>query len=215
MKIMAIGAHLDDIELACGGTLAKAKKHGHHVKAVIMSKSGYTNIHGEMQRFDEDAVREGTEALKILGVMDISIHDFPTKDIEFCSVTVEAIEKEIIDFRPDYILTHHPFDTHQAHVGVAKATVAAARRHNNVLFYEPIAPSGRGYVPFRPNYYIDITGEIEQKLDSLRRHKTEFRKFGGEDWVFGVQCRSGFRGYEIGVKYAECFEILRLAPAIL
>ena len=46
MRILAVGAHLDDIEIACGGTLAKAIENGHDVKVLIMSKSGYTNKDG-------------------------------------------------------------------------------------------------------------------------------------------------------------------------
>ncbi|MBP5273937.1 MAG: PIG-L family deacetylase [Abditibacteriota bacterium] len=99
MRILAIGAHLDDIELACGGSLAKAVKKHHTVRAVILSRSGYTNIKGEIQRFDEDAVKEGTEALNTLGITDISIHDLPAKDIEFCSETVEIIEKASLNAR--------------------------------------------------------------------------------------------------------------------
>ena len=58
MKILAVGAHLDDIEIACGGTLAKAVDNGHDVKVLIMSKSGYTNKDGKMQRLDEVAVEQ-------------------------------------------------------------------------------------------------------------------------------------------------------------
>lgn len=47
-KILAVGAHLDDIEIACGGTLAKAIDNGHMVKVLIMSKSGYINKEGEI-----------------------------------------------------------------------------------------------------------------------------------------------------------------------
>ena len=78
MKILAVGAHLDDIEIACGGTLAKAIISGHHVKVLIMSKSGYTNISGKVQRSDDVAVREGMNALHKLGVQDVEILDFPT-----------------------------------------------------------------------------------------------------------------------------------------
>ena len=53
-------------------------------------------------------------------------------------------------------------------------------------------------------------GTIEKKIQSLRAHKTEYNKFGKEDWIAGVHARCGFRGYEIGKKYAEAFEILRL-----
>lgn len=210
MKILAVGAHLDDIELACGGTLAKAIKCGHDVKVLIMSKSGYTNKNGEIQRADNIAVQEGTEALRVLGCGDIDILDFPTKDIPFCSDVVNAIDICMSEYNPDIIFTHHPFDTHQAHEGVAKATIAAARRKNTVFFFEPIAPSGRSYVAFKPTLYVDIDETIEKKIESLKCHKSEYNKFGGENWVEGVKCRCGFRGYEIGKKYAEAFEILRL-----
>lgn len=210
MKILAVGAHLDDIELACGGTLAKAIKAGHQVKCIIMSKSGYTNLNGDIQRKNETAVEEGTNALHVLGIEDIEIYDFSTKDIPFTSEVVETIDRSMSKFDPDIIFSHHPFDTHQAHVGVAQATIAAARRKNNVLMFEPIAPSGRSYVAFKPQVYVDISDFIEQKKNSLKEHKSEYGKFGGEEWVKGVSARAGFRGYEIGTQYAEAFEVLRM-----
>lgn len=210
MKILAVGAHLDDIEIACGGTLAKAVESGHEVKVLIMSKSGYTNKDGGIQRTDDVAVEEGTNALHVLGITDITILDFPTKDIPFCSDVVNAIDVCISEYKPDVIFTHHPFDTHQAHVGVSNATIAAGRRKNTIFFYEPITPSGRSYVAFRPQLYVDIESTLEKKIASLREHKSEYHKFGAEDWVEGVRCRCGFRGYEIGKKFAESFEILRL-----
>lgn len=210
MKILAVGAHLDDIEIACGGTLAKAIENGHQVKVLIMSKSGYTNKEGKVQRSDNVAVEEGTKALHVLGIRDIQILDFPTKDIPWHSDVVNAIDICIAAYDPDVIFTHHPFDTHQAHSGVSNATVAAARRRNTVFFYEPISPSGRSYVAFRPQLYVDIAQTIDKKVASLREHKSEYNKFGGENWIEGVHARCGFRGYEIGRKYAEAFEILRI-----
>ena len=210
MKIMAIGAHFVVLEIACGGTLAKAVEAGHNVKVLIMSKSGYTNKEGKMQRSDDVAVREGLRALQTLGVEDIEILDFETKDIPFRSDVVNAIDVRMAKFEPDIIFTHHPFDTHQAHEGVAKATIAAARRKNTVFFYEPITPSGRSYVAFKPQMYVDIESTLDKKIQSLKCHTSEYNKFGAEDWIEGVRCRCGFRGYEIGKKFAEAFEILRL-----
>ena len=210
MKILAVGAHLDDIEIACGGTLAKAVEAGHEVKVLIMSKSGYTNKEGKIQRSDDIAVIEGTNALHVLGITDINILDFPTKDISFQSNVVNAINVIMSKYNPDVIFTHHPFDTHQAHVGVSNATIAAARRKNTVFFYEPITPSGRSYVAFKPQLYVDIESTLDKKIASLREHKSEYNKFGAEDWVEGVRCRCGFRGYEIGKKFAEAFEVLRI-----
>lgn len=210
MKILVVGAHLDDIELACGGTIAKAIRNGHKVKTLIMSKSGYTNKEGKIQRSDEIAVKEGVNALNTLGVEDIEILDFETKDIPFRSDVVNAIDVVMSAYDPDVIFTHHPFDTHQAHEGVAKATIAAARRKNTVFFFEPIQPSGRSYVAFKPDMYVGIDETIDVKIAALKKHKSEYKKFGGEDWISGVKSRCGFRGYEIGKKYAEAFEILRL-----
>ena len=210
MKIMAIAAHLDDIEIAAGGTLAKAVETGHLVKVLIMSKSGYTNKEGNIQRSDDTAIKEGTKALETLGIKDIEILNFPTKDIPFCSDVVTAIDVRMSSFNPDMIFTHHPFDTHQAHEGVSKATIAAARRKNTVFFYEPITPSGRSYAPFKPQLYVDIEATLDRKIASLKCHTSEYNKFGAEDWIEGVRSRCGFRGYEIGKKYAEAFEILRL-----
>lgn len=210
MRILAVGAHLDDIEIACGGTLAKAIQGGHEVKVLIMSKSGYTNKEGKIQRSDKTAVEEGANALHILGVQDIEILGFPTKDIPFQSEVVNAIDIIMSAYDPDVIFTHHPFDTHQAHVGVSNATIAAARRKNTVFFYEPITPSGRSYVAFKPQLYVEIESTLDKKIAALREHKSEYNKFGAEDWVEGVRCRCGFRGYEIGKKYAEAFEVLRL-----
>lgn len=208
MKIFVVGAHLDDVELACGGTLAKAVEAGHQVKVLIMSKSGYTNFDGKLMRKDEDAVEEGINAMCVLGIDDVEILDFSTKDIPYESTVIEAIDSRMSEFNPDVIFTHHPFDTHQAHVGVSKSTISAARRKNTVFLFEPITPSGRSYVPFKPQMYVDISKTMDKKIESLKKHVTEYKKFG-EEWITGVTCRAGFRGYEIGKEYAEAFEVLR------
>ena len=208
MKIFVVGAHLDDIELACGGTLAKAVEAGHEVKVLIMSKSGYTNFDGKVMREDDVAVKEGMDALKVLGIKDIEISNFSTKDIPYNSEVIDVIDNIIAKYDPDVIFTHHPFDTHQAHVGVSKSTISAARRKNTVFLFEPITPSGRSYVAFKPQMYVDISTTIDKKIESLKKHVTEYKKFG-EEWITGVTCRAGFRGYEMGKQYAEAFEVLR------
>lgn len=208
MKIIAVGAHLDDIELACGGTLLKAIQHGHKVKMVVMSQSGYKDFNGVVKRTNEDAVKEGINAAHALGVSDIEILDFVNKNIPYGEESVEALDKIMDRFKPDIIFTHWPFDTHQDHVNTAKATISAARRYNTIYMYEPIAPSGRSYQAFRPQVYVDISDQIDEKLASLEAHKTELSKFG-EDWIMGVKSRAGFRGYEMGTKYGEVFELLR------
>lgn len=208
MRILAVGAHLDDIELACGGTVAKAVKAGHEVKMIVMSKSGYTNFDGRVMRLDEIAVEEGTRAARILGVDDFEVLDFDNKDIPYDSTVIEELDKRMTVFRPDIIFTHWPFDTHQAHVGTSKSVISAARRYNTVYFFEPISPSGRSYVGYRPQVYVDISDEISVKIDALKQHESELNKFG-EGWIRGVKARAAFRGYEMNREYGEVFETLR------
>ena len=213
MRIIAIGAHLDDIELACGGTIARAIDNGHQVRMVVLSESDYTNYKGQVLRTRDEALREGRKAAEVLGVQDLHVLDNPTKDIPYHSVVVEQIEEQIDDFAPDLIFTHWAFDTHQAHQGVALSTISAARRHPSILMYEPISPSGRSYVGYRPQLYVDVSGSIHRKLDSLRAHLSQYKKYG-QQWLDAVQARARHRGFEGGYDYAESFEILRMGLEI-
>lgn len=209
MNILAIGAHLDDIELGCGGTLARAARAGHGVRMICLSDSAYANYDGQVLRTQEEAAREGCAAATALGCSELEILDFPTKDIPDDSRVVEALDQRMSEIRPDYIFTHWPFDTHQAHRGTALATIAAARRHNTILMYDPVFPAGRSFVGFRPQVYIDISDAIDRKLEALRCHESQYRKYG-DQWIDAVSARARFRGYEMGTRFAEAFEVVRM-----
>lgn len=213
MNYLFVGAHLDDIELAAGGLIAKLVEKKHNVKMLCLSKSDYVNWQGETLREVEQSLEEGYEAAKILGC-ELEILDFPTKDIPYHSTVIEAIEQRLYDFKADVIFTHNINDTHQAHVGTAKSTLTAARRFNTIYFYEPIYPSGRSSVPFNPDVYVNIDGYMDKKIDSLKAHKSQFDKYS-DTWIDAVVARAKFRGFENGMPYAECFEICRMEMIIL
>jgi LmbE family N-acetylglucosaminyl deacetylase len=208
MNILAIGAHIDDVEIGCGGTLARAAAKGHTVKIVSLSDSGYTNYDGKVHRTASTAKKEANAAAKILGVSEYIILDFPTSDIPLSKACVSAINKILDDFKPSLIFTHWPFDTHQDHYRVSLASIAAARYYNNIYMYEPMMPSGRSYVGFRPQAYVNISDFIETKKQSLRAHKSQYAKYG-ELWFESVVARSKHRGFEMGAQYAECYEVMR------
>lgn len=210
MKILAIGAHLDDIELACGGVLAKAVRNGHEVKMVVMTNSAYENFDGTVLRTEEEAMTEGHAAAKRLGVTDLVILNFPNKNVPYNGSTVEALDKIMTEFRPDYTFTHWVYDTHQDHKNTAQSTISAARYMYNIFMYEPIPPSGRSYAPFRAQVYFDISDSINEKMDSLREHKSQHAKYG-ERWIEAIEGRAKIRGFENGCKYAEAFEAVRLS----
>jgi len=211
--VVAIGAHLDDIELGCGGTLARAAAEGSDVHMIVMSKSAYANYDGTVRRTEAEAHDEGRSAARALGLENLEILEFPTKDIPYDSTTVEALNRSLDGLAPDLVITHWPNDTHQAHRNVALATLSAARYVRSVLMYEPIFPAGRSYVAFRPQVYVDIERYLEAKERSLRAHESQWRKYG-EAWIDAVRSRSHMRGYEIGVPHAEAFEVVRYELAL-
>lgn len=208
MKILAVGAHLDDIELACGGTLAKAIDNGHVVKMVVMTESDYKNFDGKTLRTKEEASEEGRAAAKALGIKDLEILNFPIKDVPYNSKSVETLDKIITTFNPDLILTHWNFDTHQDHRNTSLATISAARYKNNILMYEPFPPSGRSYAPFNPQIYVDVSKSMDKKIESLKKHESQHKKYG-DNWIEAARGRARLRGFEIYSEYAESFEVIR------
>lgn len=209
MNILAIGAHIDDIELACGGTLAKAVHLGHTIKMIALTDSSYTNYRGEPLRTREVALVEGRNAARCLGVEDFEVLDYPTKDVPYNATLVEELNAKIDTFDPDIIFTHWPYDSHKSHNNTAHATLAAGRYCNSILLFEPIGPAGRSIQSFRPQVYVDISDFIEQKMAAVKAHESEFAKYG-KAWVDAVHGRAHLRGFEMGVEYAEVFEAARL-----
>ncbi len=209
LKIIAIGAHPDDIELACGGTIASAVEKGHEVCMVIVTGAASKDHHDNFIRTDDEARDEQLAAAAALGVTDVRILGFEDMCVPYSKDLVSVLDRIINEFKPDLTLTHFVFDTHQDHIRTAQATLSAARKQNTVMLYEPINPSGRGYVAFRPQVYFDISGTIGKKIASLKEHRSQYRKYG-ETWIEALQSRAKFRGFEMGAEYAECFELIRM-----
>ncbi|WP_169704462.1 PIG-L deacetylase family protein [Candidatus Kuenenia stuttgartensis] len=67
MNVLAVGAHFDDIELGCSGTLIKHVKNGDKVIMLVVTDSSYSNPNGELIRNSETAYQEGQKAANIIG----------------------------------------------------------------------------------------------------------------------------------------------------
>jgi len=208
LTILAIGAHGDDIELACGGTLAKAVKQGHKVIMVLVTGKDSIDHKNVTIRDNGKAEKEAHDAARILGVPNLIKLGYEDTLVPYSVDLIAKLDDIITDNRPDIIFTHFVFDTHQDHIRTAHSTISAARRQNTILLYEPINPSGQGYMPFRPQVYMDVTETIEVKINSLKAHQSQYQKYS-DKWVEAVVARAKFRGFEMGVDYAECFEVVR------
>jgi LmbE family N-acetylglucosaminyl deacetylase len=207
-NILAIGAHADDVEIGCGGTVARHVKNGDTVILLVMAESSYTYYDGTVLRTREEVELEEKNAAKVLGAKPINL-GFKSKFVPYSGETVEAINEVIDKHNIDIIYTHWYHDTHQDHRRTTQSVLSAGRFVKDILMYEPEYPAGRSYSGFHSQYYVDITTTFEIKMEALKRHESQIKKYGA-DFLEAVEARARHRGYEIGNKYAECFEVLRL-----
>ena len=211
-NILAVGAHADDIEIGCGGTVAAYVEKGDNVIILVMAESSYAYYDGTVLRTLEEGETEEKNAVKVLGAKLINL-GFETKSVPYSQESIEMINKVIDDHDVDTIYTHWYHDTHQDHKRTAQSVLAAGRYVKNILMYEPEYPAGRSYMGFRNQYYVDISSSFNIKMKALRCHESQVLKYG-DAFAEAVEARARHRGYEIGSKYAECFEIVRLLGGI-
>ncbi len=192
--ILAIGAHPDDIELGCGGTLAKLGAEGVPVRALIFSKGRRGAVN------DEDRAIETRVALGQIGITDIHVYDFEDTKL-WLNVTdlISVIEQHVRELKPFRVYTMFHQDRHQDHRAVHEASTVACRSVDQLLGYE--TPSS--YPNFTPTVFEAIGDHIEKKVRALHSHKSQ----GERVYMQEEQIRSAanFRGTQIGVGPAEGF----------
>ena len=198
MKILALGAHPDDIEIGVGGTLIKYAKAGADVLAVVIM----------LPMMDAGRRRESENAAGIMGVR-LEILEPDSDQLHFNRQLVGIFDALLERGKPDIIFTHWNHDSHQDHNAVSKSVLAAARANRCSLYmYEQTIPGGIVPDAFQPQLFIDISDEIDTKMASIRAHKSQFEK-NGEWWEYGIKGRAQYRGYQMNTKYAEAFEIVK------
>jgi LmbE family N-acetylglucosaminyl deacetylase len=166
-RILAVGAHPDDIEIGCGGTIVKHLDLGDEVFVLIMTN-------GENGNHPQDR-RECLSSLKSIGIKDSNIvfGNFPDGNLPDNKDTVNFIEKYIIKFGITKIYTHDPNDRHQDHRNCSNAVSSAARNIPEILLFE--GPSTK--VNFEPHYFIELSErEIIRKINALNYYQSQIVK---------------------------------------
>ena len=202
-RILAVGAHPDDIELGCGGTLAKFVDSGHEVHALVMT-------HGSTGGDESTRAAEANAGSQFLGLTGVTVMDFPDGVLpEYGKPMIDAIETLLLRLNPDIVLTHSAHDRHQDHHAVHLATVRAARAHPAVLGYE--SPSATD--EFTPRFYVDIDQYVDAKARSVRIHHSQRdRSYVSAEQVKALALVRGSQGT---VKHAEAFETVRMLDSRL
>lgn len=205
MNILAIGAHFDDIELGCGGTLAKHVANGDNVYAYVATKSGFTNHKNEEIRSNDIATKEGEHAMKILGVTLIK-GNFNTLEIEFTDDLNLEIIKIVEEKNIELVYSHWIGDIHHDHQAVAKASLHSCRHVPRQLMYR--SNWYHSNLEFKGNFYVDISSYWEQKKSSIEAHQSEMFRTE-KKWIEFFLNEAKNAGQKIGVDKAEVFEVIK------
>ena len=226
MNVLAIGCHPDDMEISCSGTLAKCVKRGDKVTVchVANGNMGHEIISPEELRVIRinEAKKAGT--LAGIEVVTLDIGDLLPNgcDIKQRDMVVDLIKK----VQPDFIITHSPTDYMPDHREVSKlvfdASFAASVPHYGNGGKAAVVPifymDNLAGMNFNPTEYVDITDEIDLKIEMLECHESQLKWMRDHDHIdFAdfVRTCSKFRGLQCGVPYAEAFSQELVWPKVV
>ncbi|MBO1330798.1 PIG-L deacetylase family protein [Streptomyces sp. VRA16 Mangrove soil] len=196
-RILAVGAHPDDIEFGCGGALLCHAAQGASITLVVVSDGSRGG----------DAVSRAAEqerAAELLGAKVVML-GLPDGQLGPVQHVAGLLEAEMAHAAPDLVYTHLPEDTHQDHITTHQATRIATRRHANVLLYE----SPRSAL-LSSGIAVNISVVMAQKLALLSAHTSQIRE-GTELDAESVRARALVHGRRFGCGFAEIFTPLRFA----
>ena len=214
--VLAIGAHPDDIELSCGGTIAKLVRQGHRVALADMTQ-GELGTRGSK----EIRAREAADAASILGVVTRRNLRLPDGGIEIKTEHVKKVIALIRELRPSILLIPHGVERHPDHVHTHQLCREA-------WFYAgleklPTIIRGIQQQPHRPHHFfefmqwhefdpafiVDISDTYETKMNAIRAHASQFfnpeskereTKLSSPEFLQTIETRCKYYGHKIGVK---------------
>ena len=204
-SVIAFGAHPDDLEIGMGGTLAKLARLGYDVNLVIATLPNFVKTDIKEQRRIE-----ATMSAKTLGCKSPQFLDLSPDEITIGRKFVTMIDDIINNHKPEAVFTQWIGDSHQDHQALTRAVIAASRDSNNLFMYETTIPGGLTENAFRPQLYVDITETLEVKSNALDCFHSQKNYRCGDLWIDAVVGRCSYRGYQMNVKYAEAFEVVKV-----
>ncbi len=210
MKIVFIFAHPDDESFGPGGTIAKLSLDTDvHVFSLCNgARPGNENVSSQR-------VKSFYEACKLFGATG-TIHNVPDLALT-AQPTIHKLESIIAQMKPDVVYTHSISDIHQDHRVVAEATMVACRPKpqstiKELYFCEIPASSDWSFYKvqptFEPNVFVDVGDFINIKKQALDLYQTETYQYPDARSIESMETRAKFRGTQIGVNYAEAFQLV-------
>jgi len=224
MKYLIIGAHPDDEVLGCGGSMAKWSRDGHEVHVLIVAEGATSRDESRdrvlRQKELSHLARSAKKAGKILGVQSVDLLDYPDNRMDSVGLldVVKSVENKIEELKPNVLLTHHAGDLNIDHRIIHQAVITACRPipgHSvkRILSFE--VPSATEWQspdygrPFVPNWFENIEGTLELKIEALKAYDFEMREWPHARSIKAVEHLAKWRGASIGCAAAEAFVLIR------
>jgi LmbE family N-acetylglucosaminyl deacetylase len=217
LNILAVGAHPDDLELLCAGTLAKYAKSGNSIYMYHTcngDKGGFNKTSDEIRTERE---LEAKNSAKVINAKSFG-GDFEDGNVYVNDQSKRLMVEIIRRCCTDVIITHHANDYHTDHINtsllVTEANyMASIQNYKTKTSYLNKIPliyfmDTLGGINFNPEYYVDISETMKIKLKMLSCHKSQvdfLRKHSNIDIIEWIEISGRYRGFQSGVKYSECF----------
>jgi LmbE family N-acetylglucosaminyl deacetylase len=226
MRVLAIGAHADDVELLCAGTLAHYSSQGAAVAIAVLTNGELGSPH--LSRAETSQVRraEAERASRMLDAELIWVGEpdgFLFDNVDTRLLVIDVLRR----VRPDVVFSHHPDDYHPDHRAAGRLTLAArllARERSLATPHDPIArvpplffmDNFMAAGASAPDVWVDITATMSRKSAMLAEHTSQNagrQQRTGTDFVSLMHVHAERRGRDVGVRYAEAFRIATTYPA--
>lgn len=205
MKILAIGAHFDDVELGCGGTLVNHLNKGDDITILVVTKSGYISKTTNHIRESNVAYEEGKKSADLLQA-NLITGNFETLNLTASRELINYLCEQIQSINPQIVYTHYVGDQHLDHQAVAIASLIATRTVKKVLSY--ISNIYDTSPTFSPNYIVDISNTFERKMELIDCFESE--RDTHMSWKKQLEVLNGMYGIKIGKEFAEPFQVIRI-----
>jgi len=205
MNVLAIGAHYDDIELGCSGTLIKHTQKGDKVTMLVVTNSEYSSPAGVPIRSAASAHAEGRAAAKIIGAELVCLN-YSTHLVPFDEDLTKKITQLVEDLKIETVYAPWTGDLHRDHQNTARCALMACRHIKKYLMYRSNFYNTES--TFRGNFYSDISDLMDKKIEAISCHRSEVKRVNYK-WLDVFKNEHSNAGYRTGVSYAECFEVIR------
>ncbi len=212
-------AHPDDETYGVGGTIVELKREGYAVFVYILT-DGVTARHNVKTPQREAAER----ACELLGVDELFFEDLPDQGLDGLPLldVIKPISKMIDNLTPKVVFTHHGGDVNQDHRTIFNATLVATRPFGDnpvkeLITYE-VASSTEWAPPlnhwsFQPNLFVDISNQVETKVKAALEYSKVFQSevpaYPHPRSPEAIRIYAQRRGIEVGMDFAETFQIIR------